>query len=158
MAICSHCGGEMTEGISCLTDPVIIDGRAYAPIPWGQELRPRHRYEPEECRDCGTPLGRGAPSGLLHGAVPGLPRPGHRVRLPVRARLHFESAGRTRAAHHTCCAASAGAESVIGTRRPAGAPENRLPGAEAGPQGHKHAETLPFRPPSAAAMHSPVAM
>ena len=57
MAICSHCGGEMTEGISCLTDPVIIGGRAYAPIPWGQELRPRHRYEPEECRDCGTPLG-----------------------------------------------------------------------------------------------------
>jgi hypothetical protein len=57
MAICSHCGGEMTEGISCLTDPVVIDGRPYAPIRWGQELRPRHRYEPEECRDCGTPLG-----------------------------------------------------------------------------------------------------
>ena len=57
MAICSHCGGEMMEGISCLTDPVIIGGRSYAPIPWGQELRPRHRYEPEECRDCGTPLG-----------------------------------------------------------------------------------------------------
>jgi hypothetical protein len=57
MAICSHCGGEMTEGISCLTDPVIIGGKAYAPIPFGQELRPRHRYEPEECRDCGTPLG-----------------------------------------------------------------------------------------------------
>ncbi len=57
MAICSQCGGEMTEGISCLTDPVVIDGRAYSPIPWGQELRPRHRYEPEDCRDCGTPLG-----------------------------------------------------------------------------------------------------
>ena len=57
MAICSHCGGEMTDGISCLTDPVVIDGRTYAPIRWGQELRPRHRYEPEECRDCGTPLG-----------------------------------------------------------------------------------------------------
>ena len=47
----------MTEGISCLTDPVVIEGRAYVPIPWGQELRPRHRYEPEDCRDCGTPLG-----------------------------------------------------------------------------------------------------
>jgi hypothetical protein len=57
MAICSHCGGEMTEGISCLTDPVVIGGRTYAPIPWGQEPRPRHRYEPEECRDCCTPLG-----------------------------------------------------------------------------------------------------
>jgi hypothetical protein len=57
MAICSHCGGEMTDGISCLTDPVLIGGKAYAPVRWGQELRPRHRYEPEECRDCGTPLG-----------------------------------------------------------------------------------------------------
>ena len=57
MAICSHCGGEMTDGISCLTDPVVIDGKPYAPVRWGQELRPRHRYEPEECRDCGTPLG-----------------------------------------------------------------------------------------------------
>ncbi len=57
MAVCSHCGGEMTEGISCLTDPVIIGGKALARVRWGQELRPRHRYEPEECRDCGTPLG-----------------------------------------------------------------------------------------------------
>jgi len=57
MAICSHCGGETTEGISCLTDPMIIGGRAYPRIRWGQEPRPRHRYEPEECRDCGTPLG-----------------------------------------------------------------------------------------------------
>jgi len=57
MAICAHCGGEMTEGISCLTDPVMIGGKAYSPIRWGQEPRPRHRYEPEECRDCGTPMG-----------------------------------------------------------------------------------------------------
>ena len=57
MAICSHCGGEMTEGISCLTDPVVIEGKPHAPIRWGQEPRPRHRYEPEDCRDCGTPLG-----------------------------------------------------------------------------------------------------
>ena len=57
MAICAHCGGEMTEGISCLTDPVMIRGKAYSPVRWGQEPRPRHRYEPEECRDCGTPMG-----------------------------------------------------------------------------------------------------
>jgi hypothetical protein len=57
MAVCAHCGGEMSEGISCLTDPVVIGDRTYARIPWGQEARPRHRYEPEECRDCGTPLG-----------------------------------------------------------------------------------------------------
>jgi hypothetical protein len=47
----------MTEGIGCLTDPVLIAGRAYAPVRFGQELRPRHRYEPEECWDCSTPVG-----------------------------------------------------------------------------------------------------
>jgi len=57
MAICTRCGGETTDGISCLTDPIIIGGKSYAPVRWGQELRPRHRYEPDECRDCGTPLG-----------------------------------------------------------------------------------------------------
>ena len=57
MAICSHCGGDMTDAISCLTDPVVIDGRPYARIRWGLEPRPRHRYEPEECRGCGTPIG-----------------------------------------------------------------------------------------------------
>jgi hypothetical protein len=57
MAICTRCGGELTDGISCLIDPVVICGRAYAPIRWGQEPRPRHRYEPEDCRTCGTPLG-----------------------------------------------------------------------------------------------------
>ena len=57
MAICEHCGGEMSDGISCLTDPIVIDGRAYLPVRWGQEPRPRHRYEPEECRDCSTPIG-----------------------------------------------------------------------------------------------------
>jgi hypothetical protein len=58
MAICSHCGGEMSEGISCLTDPVVIGGKAYYPVRWGQESRRlRHRYEPEERRACGTPLG-----------------------------------------------------------------------------------------------------
>jgi hypothetical protein len=57
MAICVHCGGEMTEGISCLTDPIVIGGRSYLPIRFGQEVRPRHLYEPDECRDCGTPLG-----------------------------------------------------------------------------------------------------
>jgi hypothetical protein len=57
MAICTRCGGEITDGISCLTDPITIGDRAYAPVRWGQELRPRHRYEPDECRGCGTPLG-----------------------------------------------------------------------------------------------------
>ncbi|HTU37340.1 MAG TPA: hypothetical protein VMF35_04935 [Acidimicrobiales bacterium] len=47
----------MSEGISCLTDPVVIAGKGFARIRWGQEPRPRHRYEPEECRGCGTPLG-----------------------------------------------------------------------------------------------------
>ena len=96
MPICSHCGGEMTDGISCLTDPVIIGGKAYAPVRWGQELRPRHRYEPEECRDCGTPLGGVHHPGLLHRALPGLPWTGHFVRVLRRARLRVrEPATRT---------------------------------------------------------------
>ena len=119
MAICSHCGGEMTEGISCLTDPVVIEGRAYAPIPWGQELRPRHRYEPEECRDCGTPLGRDPSSRLLHGAVPGLPRPGDRVRLRDRDRIAPSSEAARAGATRTCSGGSAGAEVVVLTGRPA---------------------------------------
>jgi hypothetical protein len=57
MAICARCGGETTDGISCLTDPISIGGRPYAPVRWGQELRPRHRFEPDDCRGCGTPLG-----------------------------------------------------------------------------------------------------
>jgi len=57
MAICVRCGGETADGISCLTDPISIGGKRYAPVRWGQELRPRHRYEPDECRGCGTPLG-----------------------------------------------------------------------------------------------------
>ena len=57
MAICTRCGGETTDGISCLTDPIRIGGKAYPPVRWGQEHRPRHRYEPDDCRGCGTPLG-----------------------------------------------------------------------------------------------------
>ena len=57
MAICARCGGEMTDGISCLTDAITIGGRPYPPVRWGQEPRPRHRYEPDDCRGCGTPLG-----------------------------------------------------------------------------------------------------
>ena len=57
MAICARCGGETTDGVSCLTDPVSIGGKRYTPVRWGSELRPRHQYEPDECRGCGTPLG-----------------------------------------------------------------------------------------------------
>ena len=95
MAICSHCGGEMTDGISCLTDPVVIDGKSYAPIRWGQELRPRHRYEPEECRDCATPLGGVHHPGCCMERCPGVSRSGDRLRLRERAVLRVrELAGR----------------------------------------------------------------
>jgi len=57
MAICRQCGGEMIDGISCLSDPIFIAGKAYAPVRFGQERGPRLRFEPEECRDCKTPLG-----------------------------------------------------------------------------------------------------
>jgi len=55
MAICKICGGEMKDGISCLSDPIVIGGIAYDPIRWGEE---RTRFiPPEECCDCKTPLG-----------------------------------------------------------------------------------------------------
>jgi hypothetical protein len=57
MAICKICGGEMTDGISCLSDPIVIGGKAYAPIRFGQESRPRRGVVPDECSDCRTPLG-----------------------------------------------------------------------------------------------------
>ncbi len=56
VAVCEVCGGEMTEEISCRPDPIIIGGRAYEPIRWGEESRPRHLPQPEVCSDCRAPL------------------------------------------------------------------------------------------------------
>jgi len=57
MAVCPHCNGEMTERISCKADPIVIAGRAYSPIRWGEERRPKSWPQPDFCSDCGTPLG-----------------------------------------------------------------------------------------------------
>ena len=37
MAICEECQGEMLEGSTCLPDPIMISGRPYEPIRWGEE-------------------------------------------------------------------------------------------------------------------------
>ena len=94
----------MTEGISCLTDPVIIGGKAYAPIPFGTGApaqAPLRAGGVPRLRDA---VGRGASPGLLHGALPGLPRPGARLRLPVRVRLRLRER-EDRALHLTRAAA-----------------------------------------------------
>ena len=100
MALCAHCGGEVNDGISCLTDPVVIDGRAYQRVRWGQEPRPRHRYEPDDCRDCGTPLGGARHPGCViercpacHGQAIGCgcaaePDADHAVSPSRRCRVH----------------------------------------------------------------------
>ena len=55
MAICTQCGGEMTEQISCKADPIMIGGQAYDPVRWGEEWHPRSMQLREFCR--ATPLG-----------------------------------------------------------------------------------------------------
>ncbi len=57
MAICAQCEGEMLEGKSCLPDPIIIGGRPYEPIRWGEETDTRHWDPSEFCRDCNVGLG-----------------------------------------------------------------------------------------------------
>jgi hypothetical protein len=57
VAVCEVCGGEMMEEISCRSDPIIIEGRAYEPIRWGEERRPKHLPQPDVCSDCSAPLG-----------------------------------------------------------------------------------------------------
>ena len=110
MAICSHCGGEMTEGISCLTDPVVIDGRAYAPIRWGQELRPGTATSPRNAATAGRRwAGSTTPVAAWSGARPVTARPSRATACPtarVRLRARPDRAG----AGRTCCGASAGAD------------------------------------------------
>jgi hypothetical protein len=57
MACCPVCKGEMRLGISCVTDPFVINGRVYDPIPWGHERRTGRRVANFACRDCGVPPG-----------------------------------------------------------------------------------------------------
>jgi len=57
MAICPHCRGEMTEGISCKPDPIVIHGESYEPVRWGEEAESKRWKVRTPCRDCATPLG-----------------------------------------------------------------------------------------------------
>jgi hypothetical protein len=47
----------MTDRVSCKEGPIIVNGKEYQPIRWGEERRPRHYAQPDFCRDCSTPLG-----------------------------------------------------------------------------------------------------
>jgi hypothetical protein len=57
MAICPHCSQEMTQKISCRSDPIIIDETAYEPVRWGSERNTKAWVIDFPCRDCGTPVG-----------------------------------------------------------------------------------------------------
>ena len=57
MAVCPACNGEMLNSVSCTTDPFIIAGKMYEPLPWGQERKPRRSPAGFPCKDCATPLG-----------------------------------------------------------------------------------------------------
>jgi hypothetical protein len=67
MAVCPLCQQEMLDTVSCNSEPFIIAGKVYEPLPWGQEKRfrpvPATRPAPAQlaCDDCGTP-----PGGIHH--------------------------------------------------------------------------------------------
>ena len=58
MAPCRHCGREMETADSCSGDPWMLEGKAYAPVPYGQEgsFTSLGRL-PQRCGDCGVTLG-----------------------------------------------------------------------------------------------------
>ncbi len=57
MPSCTHCGREMRTAASCDNTPWILQGRAYAPIPYGEEHRSRGGYQWYRCSDCGVARG-----------------------------------------------------------------------------------------------------
>jgi hypothetical protein len=57
MAVCPTCDREMTEEISCLTDPILIGGELYEPIRWGDKRASKGWRVDLPCGDCGTPPG-----------------------------------------------------------------------------------------------------
>jgi hypothetical protein len=57
MAVCGACGGEMMDGVSCSSDLIMIDGKGYEPIRWGEERRSKHWPLPDSCTDCRVPVG-----------------------------------------------------------------------------------------------------
>jgi hypothetical protein len=54
---CPTCRQEVRDRVSCVLDVLIVGGRVYLPIRWGQKgasIRPRGRAD---CFGCGTPHG-----------------------------------------------------------------------------------------------------
>ena len=58
MAVCNHCGREMETATSCIGGPWTLEGKEYAPVPYGQEGRfPTLGNLSQQCDDCGVALG-----------------------------------------------------------------------------------------------------
>jgi hypothetical protein len=57
MVMCQQCKGEMTDGISCLSDPISMGGGLFEPIRWGSERQTTRWVIDFPCRDCSTPIG-----------------------------------------------------------------------------------------------------
>jgi len=60
MVQCKVCKRIRRNGEGCNLRPIQIDGVEYLPIPYGKESAWEHYHlTPENnCRDCGTPLGK----------------------------------------------------------------------------------------------------
>ena len=58
MATCAHCGREMETADSCIGGPWTLEGKQYAPVPYGQEgsFTTLGRLA-RRCDDCGVTLG-----------------------------------------------------------------------------------------------------
>ncbi len=57
MATCTYCGREMRTATSCKRTPWILQGREYAPIPYGEEERTEGGHLYHRCPDCGVARG-----------------------------------------------------------------------------------------------------
>ena len=57
MSICTYCGREMLDGISCSDELLRIAAVDYEPIRWGDERGYRFTYVTDRCGDCGVPKG-----------------------------------------------------------------------------------------------------
>lgn len=52
MAICKHCGQEMTTASSCLRVPVVSGGEEHEPVRYGAETRFGAPPSEKRCHDC----------------------------------------------------------------------------------------------------------
>jgi hypothetical protein len=55
MANCEYCGKDMLQVNSCIEIEVMVKGKAYKPIPYGQETRVD--FKAERCHDFNVEMG-----------------------------------------------------------------------------------------------------